>query len=86
MSTLDMTWERLLVSPPTLRLKTLEDEYLHEFIRAGGSAVRVVTGAGRSGDRAAAGAETAKTGRTTMCRSESRCAAETGKRRICTNR
>jgi len=43
MSTLDMTWERLLVSPQ-LWLKTLEDEYLHEFIRAGGSAVRVVSG------------------------------------------
>jgi hypothetical protein len=43
MSTLDFAGERLLVSP-ALWLKTLEEEYLHEFIRAGGSAVRVISG------------------------------------------
>jgi hypothetical protein len=38
-----MTGDRLLVSPQ-LWLKTLEEEYLHAFIRAGGSAVRVISG------------------------------------------
>jgi hypothetical protein len=43
MSTDDLFGERLLLAPD-LWLKTLQDEYLSEFIRAGGSAVRVVSG------------------------------------------
>jgi hypothetical protein len=44
MSNDDLFGERLLL-PPDLWLRTLQDEYLSEFIRAGGSAVRVVSGA-----------------------------------------
>ncbi len=44
MTTDNLYGERLLLAPD-LWLKTLRDEYLTEFIRAGGSAVRVISGA-----------------------------------------
>ena len=43
MTTDDLFGERLMLAPD-LWLKTLQDEYLSEFVRAGGSAVRVVSG------------------------------------------
>lgn len=43
MSTEDLFGERLLLSPAQW-LSTLTDEYLTEFIKAGGSAVRVISG------------------------------------------
>ncbi len=44
MTTEDLFGDRLLL-PPDLWLRTLEQEYLSEFVRGGGSAVRVVSGA-----------------------------------------
>ena len=53
MTTDELYGERLMLAPE-LWLKTLQDEYLSEFVRAGGSAVRVISGAPETLEKARA--------------------------------